>query len=86
MTRRSGGNSLIVSSLVAITRWTALAAVAVALAACGDNGGDSPSPTSKKASSRKTKPKATPTPPPNDTAQLEKLLTCGRPRCGPATT
>ena len=62
------------SSPVAITRWTALAAVAVAFAACGDNGGDSPSPTSKKAAS-KTKPKATPTPPPNDTAQLAKLLT-----------
>lgn len=74
MTKRPGGNSLIVSSPVAITRWTALAAVAVAFAACGDNGGDSPSPTSKQAAS-KTTPKATPTPPPNDTAQLAKLLT-----------
>jgi hypothetical protein len=63
-----------VSSPVAITRWTALAAAAVAFAACGDNGRDSPSPKSQKASSE-TKPKTTPTPPPSNTAQLTKLLT-----------
>jgi hypothetical protein len=61
-----------VSSLVAITRWTALAAVALAFAACGDNGGDEPSP--KKAASQ-TKPKAAATRPPNDTEQLQRLLT-----------
>lgn len=60
------------SSLVAITRWTALAAAAVTLAACGD--GSTPSRAQDKKQTTADKPKATPTPTPSATEQLEELL------------
>ena len=60
------------SSPVAITRWTALAAAAAIFAACGDDSDKSPTPDAKAASQKE--PKATPTPPPSDAAQLEQVL------------
>jgi hypothetical protein len=73
VTTPADGNSLIVPSLVALSRWTTLAAAAALIAGCGDQTAKSaPAPSSKKVS--QAKPKAAPKKGPNDTEQLAELL------------
>ena len=72
MTGPGEGNPLIVPSLVVVTRWTALTAAAVFVTACGGSAG-----TSTPAKRSSTLAVATPAAkkPPNDTEQLDELLT-----------
>ena len=62
-------------SLVAITRWTTLAAATAVIAGCGDTASTAPAPATKKISqATKTKPEAAKKQPPTDTEQLDTLL------------
>src|SRR3954465_11593211 len=66
------GNSLIVPSPVAISRWTLLIAAAALVAACGETASSTPAPAAKKAAQTTTKtPEKKPA---SDTDQLDALL------------
>jgi hypothetical protein len=63
-----------VPSLVAITRWTTLAAAVAVIAGCGDSASTAPAPATKKVAKTTTKPEAEKKQPPTDSEQLETLL------------
>jgi hypothetical protein len=65
-----------VPSLVAITRWTTLAAAVAVIAGCGDSASTAPAPATKKVAktTTNTKPEAEKKQPPTDSEQLDTLL------------
>src|SRR5690349_4409674 len=71
--RRGGGTSLTVASLLNSSRWSALPVVALLITACGGGSASSPQP-AKRTSATVSKAKPSATKPPNDTEQLNKLL------------
>ena len=61
-------------SLVAITRWTTLAAAVAVIAGCGESASTPPAPATKKVATTTTKTKVEKKKPPTDTEQLDTLL------------